>query len=150
MRSDDALEMLMSDLVYAGHAGWAAAEYNLVKAGLIEMAHGHVSGLMRKEHNYWCDLRRTLTKRGRRTSAARFERVMKADPPLWIAEQDAEEEAHDYRRLAEELDDPRVHTDRDDEEWVARHLRVSIELDKRAERIRRKTLMQKTKASHGL
>jgi hypothetical protein len=150
MRSDNALEMLMGDLVYAAHVGWASAEFNLVKTGLIEMIQGHAAGLMRKDGNYWCDLRWTLTDRGRRTSAARFQRVMGADPPLWVAERDAEEGAHDYRRLAEELDDPDIHTDRDDEEWVVRHRRMSINLDKRAERIRRKTVMQKTKARRGL
>jgi hypothetical protein len=138
MLSNTSLATLMADLVYAGHAGWAAAEFNLVKTGLIEMIQGHVAGLMRKDDNYWCDLRWTLTDRGRSTRAARFERVMKADPPLWVAEQDAEEEAHDYRRLAEELDG--------DEEWVARHRHMSIKLEKRAERIRRKTVMHETKA----
>jgi hypothetical protein len=75
---------------------------------------------------------------------------MKADPPLWVAEQDAEEEAQDYRRLAEELDDPGVRAASDDEEWVVRHRRMSINLDKRAERIRRKPVMQKTKARRGV
>jgi hypothetical protein len=150
MRSDNALEMLMTDLVYAGRVGWAAGEFNLVKTGLIEMIQGHVAGLMRKDDNYWCDLRWTLTDRGRRTTAARFERVMKADPPLWVAEQDAEEEVHDYRRLAEELDDTGVRAESDDEEWVVRHRPMSISLKKRAESIRRKTVMQKTKARHGL
>jgi hypothetical protein len=41
MKDDNSVEKLMLDLVYGGHAGWAAAEVNLVEAGLIEMIQGH-------------------------------------------------------------------------------------------------------------
>jgi len=95
MKDDNSVEKLMLDLVYGGHAGWAAAEFNLVEAGLIEMIQGHQPGLIREGDNGWMDLRWTLTDLGRRTRKARFELVMKVDPPLWAAEQDAEAEAQD-------------------------------------------------------
>lgn len=40
---------LMSDLYYAGKVGRAAAEFNLEKAGLIEMIQGHRPGVFREE-----------------------------------------------------------------------------------------------------
>jgi hypothetical protein len=70
---DDNSAKLMLDLVYGGHAGWAAAEFNLVEAGLIEMIQGHQPGLMREGDNGWMDVRWTLTDLGRRTRKGRFE-----------------------------------------------------------------------------
>jgi hypothetical protein len=64
-------------------------------------------------------LQELTTRNGRRTRKARFELVMKADPPLWPAEQDAEEEAQDYQQKGR---DPST---------------MSIKLDNRAERIHR-------------
>ena len=68
MKDDNSVEKLMLDLVYGGHAGWAAAEFNLVEAGLIEMIQGHQPGLMREGDNGWMDLRWTLTDLGRQGS----------------------------------------------------------------------------------
>jgi hypothetical protein len=129
-KDDNSVEKLMLDLVYGGHAGWAAAEFNLVEAGLIEMIQGHQPCLMREGDNAWMDLRWTLTDLGRRTRKARFELVMKSDPPLWAAEQDAEEEAQDYQQNFADGDP--------DDYWTAIHRHMSIRLDKRAERIRQK------------
>jgi hypothetical protein len=130
MKDDNSVEKLMLDLVFGGHAGWAAAEFNLVEAGLIEMIQGHQPGLMREGDNGWMDVRWTLTDLGRRTRKARFELVMKADPPLWAAEQDAEAEAQDYQQNFADGDP--------DDYWTAIHRHMSIRLDKRAERIRQK------------
>jgi hypothetical protein len=130
MKDDNSVEELMLDLIYGGHAGWAAAEFNLVEAGLIEMIHGHQPGLMRESDNGWIDLRWTLTDLGRLTREARFEQVMKADPPPWAAEQDAEEEAQDYQQTFADGDP--------DDYWAAIHRHMSIRLDIRAERIHQK------------
>ena len=71
-------------LFYSSKVGWAAAELNLEKAGLIEMIQGHRAGLMREGlDNMWCDLR------------WRLECAMLPDPVLEIAEWDAEYEAND-------------------------------------------------------
>jgi hypothetical protein len=43
---DGKVEKLMVDLYYSGRVGLAAAEYNLEKAGLIEMIQGHRPGRM--------------------------------------------------------------------------------------------------------
>jgi hypothetical protein len=77
------------------------------------------------------DLRWALTDLGRRTRKARFELVMKADPPLWAAEQDAEEEAQDYQQNFADGDP--------DDYWAAIHRRLSNKLDDRAERISQRT-----------
>jgi hypothetical protein len=127
---DNAVRNLMRKLVYAGDTGPAAAEFNLVKAGLIEMIQGHQPGLMREGDNFWDDLRWTLTNLGRRTRKARFERVMKADPPLWVAEQDAEEEAQDYQQNFADSDL--------DDYWAAIHRHMSNKFDNRAKRIYQK------------
>jgi hypothetical protein len=130
VKDDNSVEELMLDLVYGGHTGWAAAEFNVVEAGLIEMIQGHQPGLMREGDNGWMDLRWTLTDLGRRTRKARFELIIKADPPLWVAEQDAEEEAQDYHQNFADSDP--------DDYWAAIHRHMSIRLDNRAERIRLK------------
>jgi hypothetical protein len=39
-RKHRSIERLMSNLVYGDHIGWAAAEFNLVQAGLIKMIQG--------------------------------------------------------------------------------------------------------------
>jgi hypothetical protein len=127
---DNEVSDLMMKLVYAGETGWAMAEFNLAKAGLIEMIHGHQPGLMRERDNGWMDLRWTLTDLGRCTRKARFELVMKADPPLWVAEQDAEEEARDYQQTFADVDP--------DDYWAAIHRHMSNKFDNRAERIYQK------------
>jgi hypothetical protein len=128
-RKDDEVEELMSDLYYAARAGWAAAEYNLEKASLIEMIQGHRAGQFLND-NWWCDCRWTLTERGRRTSMARLARVMVRDPPLEIAERDAEDEANDVATNCggEGVDSPTL--------TVHRH--ILAKLHERVERIRRK------------
>lgn len=93
---------------------------------MIEMIQGHHAGA----DVYWDDLRWTLTDRGRRASDAQLERIMLRDPPLEIAEWDAKDEANDVAsdRGGCDIDDP----------ILAMHRRISINLDKRAERIRQK------------
>jgi hypothetical protein len=110
---DDKVEKLMFDLYYSARVGLAAAEYNLEKAGLIEMIHGHRAGQMSTDGT---------------DSMARLEKVMLRDPPLEVAEQDAEEEANDVATdCGCEVDDP----------WLAVHRRILVNLDERAERIYR-------------
>ena len=130
---DNKLERLMLDLYFGGRVGWAAAEYNLQEEGLIEMIQGHRAGQMSTDNgdNDWCDCRWTLTERGKRASMARWERVMLLDPPLEIAEWDAEAEANDIATDCGgcDVDDP----------WLAIHRRNLVNLDKRAERICQKS-----------
>jgi hypothetical protein len=119
----------------------AAAEYNLEKAGLIEMIYGHRAGQLVTdgvEHG-WCNCRWTLTERGRRTSMARLERVMLRDPPLEIAEWDAEDEANDIAANCGECDA--------DDPWLRQHRRISVKLNERAERIYRKAKIGSSSAS---
>src|SRR6516164_4908574 len=134
---DSKVEKLMHDLYFSGQVGWAAAEYNLQKAGLIEMIYGHHAGQMSTDGsgNCWCDCRWTLTERGKRASIARLERVMLRDPPLEIAEWDAEAEADDVATDCGgcDVDDP----------WLAIHRRILFNLDKRAERIYQKSQMRR-------
>jgi hypothetical protein len=44
--SDDAVKNLVSNLYRSARVGWAAAEYNLEKVGMIEMIQGHHAGVM--------------------------------------------------------------------------------------------------------
>jgi hypothetical protein len=136
---DDKVEKLMFDLYYSGRVGLAAAECNLEKAGLIEMIQGHRAGRMSSDgsDNHWCDCRWILTERGKRASMARLERVMLGDPPLEIAEWDAEAEANDVATDCGgcDVDDPRL----------AIHRRNLVNLDKRAERICQKSKMNNGK-----
>jgi hypothetical protein len=128
---DRAVHDLQSDLYYSARVGRAAAEYNLERAGMIEMINGHHAGVMLPTDNYWDDLRWTLSDRGRRTSDSQLESIMLRDPPIEIAESDAEDEANDLATDCGgcDIDDP----------CLAQHRRISVNLDKRAERIRLKT-----------
>jgi hypothetical protein len=92
---DDVVKNLVSNLYRSPRVGRAAAEYNLEKAGMIEMIQGHHAGVMLPGDVYWDDLRWTLTDRGRRAGDAQLERIMLRDPPLEIAEWDAKDEAND-------------------------------------------------------
>ena len=80
--------------------------------------------------DYWDELRGTLSDRGRRTSDSQLESIMLRDPPIEIAESDAEDEANDLATDCGgcDIDDP----------FLAQHRRISVNLDKRAERIRLK------------
>jgi hypothetical protein len=89
------LERLVLDLYSDGRCGRAAAEYNLVKAGAIEVASGHVPGHLREddvffEHSEW-----KLTELGKRASAESLTSIILRDPPLEIALWDAMNEARD-------------------------------------------------------
>jgi hypothetical protein len=127
---DDAVRNLASNLYWSARVGCAAAEFNLERAGMIEMIQGQHAGVMLNTDPYWDDLRWTLTDRGRRASDAQLERIMLRDPPLEIAEWDAEDEANDVATDCGgyDIDDP----------TLALHRRISVNLDKRAERIRQK------------
>ena len=63
-RKKDALDWkvahLMADLFYAARCGWAGAEYNLEKAGMIEMLFDHVAGHVDDGDCFWADIRWTL------------------------------------------------------------------------------------------
>ena len=127
---DHAVRRLISNLYWSARAGCAAAEVNLEKAGMIEMIQGTHAGVMLNTDPYWDDLRWTLTDRGRRASDAQLERIMLRDPPLEIAEWDAEDEANDVATNCGgyDIDDPQL----------AIHRRISVNLDKRAERVHQK------------
>jgi hypothetical protein len=92
---DDAVKTLLCDVYWSARVGSAAAEYNLEKAGVIEMIQGHHPGVMLPGDDYWDEFRWTLTDRGRGASDAQLERIILRDPPLEIAEWDAEDEAND-------------------------------------------------------
>ena len=125
-RFDRRLDELISRLYWDAKCGRAAAEYNLEKAGLIEMISGHVAGQMRDGDNFWDDLRWTLTERGKCTSMADLERIVLRDPPLEIALWDAKDEAADVAdNCGGEPGDPILMT----------HQRILAHLEKRAERI---------------
>jgi hypothetical protein len=92
---DEKIDKLISRLYWDAKCGRAAAEYNLQKAGMIEMIFGHVAGQMRDGDNFWDDCRWTSTERGRSTSMADLQRIVLSDPPLDIALWDAQDEAAD-------------------------------------------------------
>jgi hypothetical protein len=124
---DQKIDELISRLYWDAKCGRAAAEYNLKKAGMIEMMSGHVAGQMRDGDNFWDDCRWTLTKRGRCTSMADLQRIILCDPPLEIAKWDAKDEAADVAGGCGgcEPGDP----------ILVAHQRILAHLDKRAERI---------------
>jgi hypothetical protein len=92
---DSKVAELMTSLYNDARCGRAAPEYNLEKAGMIEMIFGHVAGRMRGCDNFWDDTRWTLTERGRRTSMAKLQRIILCDPPFELAQWDAKDEADD-------------------------------------------------------
>jgi hypothetical protein len=124
---DKKIDGLISRLYWDAKCGRAAAEYNLEKAGIIEMISGHVAGQMRDGDNFWDDLRWMVTERGRRTSMADLQRIILCNPPLEIALSDAKDEAADVAGDcgACEPGDP----------ILVKHQRILAHLEKRAERI---------------
>ena len=89
------LERLVLALHADGKCGRAAAEYNLVKAGAIEVASERVPGCLRDddvffEHSAW-----RLTELGRSASTDTLRSIILQDPPLEIALWDAMNEARD-------------------------------------------------------
>jgi hypothetical protein len=123
---DQKIDELISGLYWDAKCGRAATEYNLKKAGMIEMISGHVAGQMRDGDNFWDDCRWTSTERGRCTSMADLQRIILSDPPLDIAVWDAEDEAADVAGgCGGGPGDP----------ILANHQRILAHLEKRAERI---------------
>jgi hypothetical protein len=123
---DQKIDKLISRLYWDAKCGRAAAEYNLKKAGMIEMISGHVAGQMRDGDNFWDDCRWTSTERGRCTSMADLQRIILSDPPLDIAVWAAEDEAADVAGgCGGGPGDP----------IPANHQRILTHLEKRAERI---------------
>jgi hypothetical protein len=126
---DRKISDLMSRLYFDAKCGRAAAEYNLEKAGMIEMIFDQIAGEMRNGDNYWDDIRWMLSELGRRTKLSELRRIILRDPPLEIALRDAEDEAAE---VAERCEDP-VFFGLD---TVALHERILAHLDERVERIR--------------
>jgi hypothetical protein len=91
----DELQQLVFDLHANGECGRAAAEYNLVKGGVIEVASEHVPGHLRDndvffEHSEW-----KLTELGRTANTEALTSIILQNPPLEIALWDAMNEARD-------------------------------------------------------
>jgi hypothetical protein len=118
---------LMADLYLDAQCGWAGAEYNLEKAGMIEMLFGHVAGRFDDGDCFWGDVRWTLTDRGRHASVAKLERIIVQDPPLGIAQWDAGNQAD---CLASDCGHCKP-----GDPILATHERILAHLEKRAERI---------------
>jgi hypothetical protein len=125
---DQKIDKLISRLYWDAKCGRAAAEYNLKKAGMIEMISGHVAGQMRDGDNFWDDCRWTSTERGRSTSMAELQRIVLSDPPLEIALWDAQDEAVDVAGGCGGACEP-------GDPILANHQRILAHLEKRAERI---------------
>ena len=122
------LERVVLDLHADGECGRAAAEYNLVKAGAIEVASGHVPGHLREddvffEHSEW-----KLAELGRSASTDTLRSIILQDPPLEIPLWDAMFEARDVGDNCGgcEPDDP----------LLLEHRRLLAHLLDRVERIR--------------
>jgi hypothetical protein len=121
---DQKVSSLMSRLYFDAKCGNAAAEYNLERAGMIEMIFDQVAGEMRDGDNYWNDIRWTLTELGRRTKLIELKRIILRDPPLAIALRDAEDEAADVgarREHPEYFGYDKVH------ERILAHLKERVE-----------------------
>jgi hypothetical protein len=104
------LKHFVMDLYCDGRCGRAAAEYNLVKAGAIEVASGHVPGHLREDDVFFARSEWKLTELGKRAGTAPLTSIILQDPPLEIALWDAMREA---RNVADncggrEPDDPSV------------------------------------------
>jgi hypothetical protein len=134
-RTDKTIELgrFVFDLHSDGKCGRAAAEYNLVKAGAIEVASGHVPGHLRDddvffEHSEW-----KLTEMGKRASTDTLRRIILRDPPLEIALWDAMFEARDIAESCGgcEPNDPLVLQQRN----ILAHLLDRVERIRAAERV---------------
>jgi hypothetical protein len=89
------LEQVVFDLHSDAKCGRAAAEYNLVKAGAIEVALGHVPGHLRDDDVFFERSEWRLTEFGRSASTTTLTGIILQDPPLEIALWDAMNEARD-------------------------------------------------------
>jgi hypothetical protein len=116
------------DLHSDAKCGRAAAEYNLVKAGAIEVASGHVPGHLRLDNVFFEHSEWKLTEFGKRASTAALTGIILQDPPLEIALWDAMFEARDVADNCGgcEPDDP----------LVLEHRRLPAHLLERVGRIR--------------
>jgi hypothetical protein len=124
---DQKLDELISRLYWDAKCGRAAAEYNLEKAGIIDMISGHVAGQMHDGDNFWDDLRWTVTKRCGRTSTADLQCIILRDPPLEIALWDAKDEAADVAGGCGGCEPGDL--------FLLKHQRILGHLEKRAEHI---------------
>jgi hypothetical protein len=79
------LERLVLDLHADGKCGRAAAEYNLVTAGAIEVASEHVPGHLRDDDVFFEHSKWKLTELGRSASTDTLRSIILQDPPLEIA-----------------------------------------------------------------
>lgn len=90
---EEALNNLIGQLYESARCGEGGAEFNLVRDGYIEMIQNHVAGLWRETHNWWRDCRWAITAKGQRASTAELTKSILRDPPLEVAQADADEEA---------------------------------------------------------
>ena len=122
------LERLVLALHADGKCGRAAAEYNLVKAGAIEVASEHVPGCLRDDDVFFEHSKWKLTELGRSASTDTLRSIILQDPLLEIALWDAMNEARDVADNCGgcEPDDP----------LLLDHRRILAHLLERVERIR--------------
>jgi hypothetical protein len=122
------LERLVLALHADGKCGRAATEYNLVKAGAIEVASEHVPGCLRDDDVFFEHSKWKLTELGRSASTNTLRSIILQDPPLEIALWDAMFEARDVGDNCGgcEPDDP----------LLLEHRRLLAHLLDRVERIR--------------
>ena len=122
------LERVVLDLHADGKCGRGAAEYNLVKAGAIEVASEHVPGHLRDDDVFFEHSKWKLTELGRSASTNTLRSIILQDPPLEIALWDAMFEARDVGDNCGgcEPDDP----------LLLEHRRLLAHLLDRVERIR--------------
>jgi hypothetical protein len=92
------LKHFVMELYCDGRCGCAAAEYNLVKAGAIEVASKHVPGHLREDQTFFFDSKWKLTELGERAGTAPLTSIILQDAPLEIALWDAMSEARNVSR----------------------------------------------------
>jgi hypothetical protein len=92
-------KQFVMDLYCDGRCGRAAAEYNLVKAGAIEVASRHVPGHLREDDVFFARSEWKLTELGRRAGTAPLTSIILQDPPLEIALWDAMFEARNVANI---------------------------------------------------
>jgi hypothetical protein len=125
------LELLILRLCLNTEYGEGAAEFNLAQDGFIEMVPGYVAGMRRKGDNWWCDCRWDITFKGMRAGTAELTRSILRDPPLEVAQAEADLVADDIEECCPDPANP------DDWDEVADFRAKWVHLNERVERIKR-------------